>query len=215
MRIAIIGTGNVGSALGGSFTRAGHDVTLAGQDETKAGAVAAKLGATVAVDAVMAARGADVIVLAVPFSAAEAVAAQIADAVAGKVVIDATNPLKPDYSGLATEGESSGAERIASRLPGAKVVKAFNTLFAGLQADPASTGITPDGLLAGDDDAAKQVVAELARSIGLRPVDLGPLANAGALEAMAWLNIALQLRTGGAWNSAFVLVNAPDRAIAA
>ncbi|HEX9549579.1 MAG TPA: hypothetical protein VF971_00650, partial [Candidatus Limnocylindrales bacterium] len=65
------------------------------------------------------------------------------------------------------------------------------------------------------DEAAKETVAELVRSIGLRPVDAGPLAGARELEAMAWLNIALQLRTGGAWNTAFVLVNAPEQAIAA
>jgi NADPH-dependent F420 reductase len=215
MKIAIIGTGNVGSALGASFVRAGHDVTFAARDETRTRAVATKLGASAASSPSKAAAAGDVIVLAVPFSAAEAVAAEIAPAARGKVVIDPTNPLKPDYSGLATDGGPSGAERIAARLDEAHVVKAFNTVFSSIQADPTAYGETVDGLLAGDDADAKSTVAELERAIGLRPVDAGPLVDARALEAIAWLNIGLQMRNGGSWNSAFVLVNPPDKAIAA
>lgn len=215
MKIAIIGTGNVGSALGSSFTRAGHDVTFAAQDLEKTRAVARDLGATAADSPADAAREAEVIVLAVPFAALEAVAAEVAPVAEGKVLVDVTNPLTPDYSGLATEGGPSAAERVAAKAPAAKVVKAFNTVFASVQADPASTGTTPDGLLAGDDESAKQTVAELERSIGLRPVDAGPLADARALEALAWLHIGLQMRNGGRWDSALVIVNPPERAIAA
>lgn len=215
MKIAIIGTGNVGSALGGAFTRAGHDVTFAAQDAAKTQTIATGLGASAAGDAVEAATAADVIVLAIPFAEVETVASEIAAASAGKVLVDVTNPLKPDYSGLATDGGPSGAERVAAAAPNARVVKAFNTLFASVQADPTAGGRTVDGLYAGDDADAKATVAELSRSIGLRPVDAGRLADARGLEAMAWLNIALQLRTGGSWNTAFVLVNAPEAALAA
>ena len=215
MKIAIIGTGNVGSALGSSLARAGHEIVFAGVDTRKAADVAAKLGATAVASPVEAASTADVIVLAVPFTVAEAVTAQIARAVRGKTLIDATNPLRSDNSGLATEGGPNGAERIAAAAPDARVVKAFNTLFASVQAHPEAHGQVVDALYAGDDPGAKATVAQLIRSIGLRPVDAGPISSARELEAMAWLNISLQLRTGGNWNSAFVLVGAPDKAVIA
>jgi predicted dinucleotide-binding enzyme len=215
MKIAIIGTGNVGTALGASLVRAGHTVTLTGQDAAKATAAAALIGAGAGTSLADAVEVAEVVVLAVPYGSVEAVAADIAAVIAGKVVIDATNPLKADYSGLATEGGPSGAERIAALLPTSRVVKAFNTLFASIQGNPDVHGQMVDALLAGDDVAAKAVVASLIKSIGLRPVDAGSISGARELEALAWLNISLQMRTGGNWNSSFVLVGAPDKAIAA
>jgi len=215
MKIAIIGTGNVGSALGGSFVRAGHEVTLAAQDQAATQSLAAQLGATAAASASAAVKESDIVVLAIPYDAVGDVAAEIARSAAGKVVIDATNPLKADYSGLSTEAGPSGAERIAALLPGSRVVKAFNTIFASVQADPTGQAQTVDGLLAGDDADAKATVAELLRSMGLRPVDAGPLAQARALEAIAWLNISLQLRNGGSWKTTVSLVNPPELAIAA
>ena len=114
MKIAVIGTGNVGSALGSSFSKAGNEIVFAGRDAGKAHRVAASIGASSAATPIDALAGADVVVLAVPFAAAERVAAEIASVAAGKVVIDATNPLKPDYSGLATGDGPSGAERLAT-----------------------------------------------------------------------------------------------------
>ncbi len=215
MNIAIIGSGNVGTALGRSLVGAGHRVTVTARDSVKATTVAEQIGASVAPSALAAAEAADVIVLAIPFSAVKSVTKEIAAAAIGKIVIDTTNPLKTDYSGLATEGGPSGAERVAAQVPGARVVKAFNTLFASIQADTAVHGQTVDGLIAADDADAKATVAELMKAIGLRPVDAGPLASARELESLAWLNIALQLRTGGSWNSSFVLIGAPEKAIAA
>ncbi len=214
MNIAIIGTGNVGGALGTSLARAGHDVTFAGRDAEKASRVAIVAGGSAA-GVVEAVRDADVVVLAVPFGAVASVAAAIAPVIAGKVVIDTTNPLKADYSGLATGDGPSGAELVAAALPGAKVVKAFNTLFAGNQADPAATGTTLDALYATDDDVARATVAAIATSIGFRPVYVGPLAAARELESLAWLNIRLQLITNGTWQSSYVLVAAPEGALAA
>jgi NADPH-dependent F420 reductase len=215
MKIAIIGTGNVGSSLGGSLVRAGHQVTFAARDAAKAHDVATGVGANATSAPAQAVDASEVVILAVPWAAAAEVAAGIAPVATGKVVIDTTNPLRPDYSGLATEGGPSGAERLAAILPGARVVKAFNTLFASVQANTLAHGQVVDALLAGDDADAKATVARLATSIGLRPVDAGPLASARELEALAWLNISLQMRTGGSWDSTFVLVGAPERAIAA
>ncbi|MBI3745032.1 MAG: NAD(P)-binding domain-containing protein [Chloroflexi bacterium] len=215
MKIAIIGTGNVGAALGGSFVRAGHEVTFAARDGAKTATVAATAGARTASTPSAAAAAADVIVLAVPYTEAIRVAGEIAVDAAGKVLVDATNPLKADYSGLSTVGGPSGAERIQKAAAATKVVKAFNTVFASLQANPGLNGQAADALIAGDDAAAKATVAGLASSIGLRPIDAGSLVGATELEALAWLNIALQLRTGGNWSSSFVLIGAPEKAIAA
>lgn len=212
MKIAVIGTGSVGSALGSSFARAGHRVTFAARDAEKARSIAAGVGAKAA-SSVEAVAGADVVVLAIPHGATAAVAADIAPVIAGKVVVDTTNPLKPDYSGLATAGGPSAAERLAALLPGARVVKAFNTLFATNQADPAGQGMTLDALYATDDDAAAAAIAELAGSIGFRPVHVGPLAAAQELEGLAWLNIRLQMLNNGAWNTAYVLVAPPETAV--
>ena len=212
MKIAIIGTGNVGQALGTSFVRAGHDVTFAARDAAKTRDVAARIGATAADGAAGAVAGADVVVLAVPYDAIAGVAREIQPATAGTIVIDASNPLTPDYSGLATAGGPSAAERVAGELEGARVVKAFNTLFASIQGEPTVLGSTVDALFATDDDAARDTVSELIDSMGFRPVHVGGLAAAGQLEAMAFLNIKLQVQTGGDWRSAFVLVGAPAAA---
>jgi predicted dinucleotide-binding enzyme len=211
MNIAIIGTGNVGQALGASFVRAGHTVTFAAQDAEKTARVAETAGAAAATSPAEAAAAADLVLIAVPWGPAEGVAREIAGSVVGKIVIDATNPLKSDYSGLATE---NGAEQLAALLPGARVVKAFNTLFASVQANPDTHGTTVDGLYATDDETAKETAAELIASIGLRPVHVGPLAAARELEALAWLNIRLNMIANGDWQSSYVLVGAPSDAVA-
>lgn len=215
MKIAIIGTGNVGKALGSTFARAGHEVTYNARDAEKTAKAAATVGATTATSPAEAAQKADVIVLAVPFTAAQAVAAEIAPVVRGKIVIDPTNPLSPDGSGLATAGGPSAAEQIASWLPGARVVKAFNTLFATVQADPATHGVTIDALYATSDNKAKDEVADLLRSIGFRPVWVGPIARARELEAIAFLNMQLQMQHQGDWRTSVSLVGAPAGATSA
>ncbi len=211
--IAIIGTGNVGSAIGAGAVKAGYDVVFAGQDADKAESVAEGAGATSVTTPREAVAGADIVVLAVPYTAVADVAREIAPVVAGKIVIDPTNPLKPDGSGLATAAGTSGAESIAALLPDAKVVKAFNTLFATNTSDPSAHGTQLDSLFATDDDAAKDAVCGLSASIGFRPVHVGPLAASRELEAMAWLNIRMQMLTGGHWNTAFVMVDPPEAAL--
>ena len=202
MKVAIIGAGNVGKALATSITRAGHEVTISASTPESAKQAADEVGAQAAQSNVDATRDAEVVILAVPFvGAGEQVANDIRDEVAGKTVIDVTNPLKPDYSGLATEG-SSAAEEFQKQLPDASVVKAFNTIFASNQADP-SPDI--DGFVAGDDDKAKQRVISLVESIGFSPVDVGPLRAARHLEGMAVLNIGLNAENGWGWTSAWKL----------
>lgn len=211
MDIAIIGTGNVGSALAASFVHAGHKVTVAGRDAEKARRVAGTTGATAAATNRDAVAAAEVVIFAVPFvQSAESVARDIADLVDGKVVIDVTNPLKATYDGLISDEGPSGAERIQAWLPGARVVKAFNTLLASRMADPAAAGGPTDAFVATDDAAAGATVVELARSIGLHAVAVVPLAMARHLEGLAFLNITLNMANGGSWQSSWRLVGAPE-----
>jgi len=205
MHIAIIGAGNVGRALATSALRTGHSVTVSSASGETAAALARETGAKAAESNRAAAEGADLVVLAVPYMAIVDVLDEIGPALAGKIVVDATNPLKPDYSGLATEG-TSGAEEIQARIPSARVVKAFNTAFAARQADPKIGGVQVDGYVASDDEEAKAVVLELVKAMGFHPIDAGELTMARALEALAWLNISLQMRHGWSWQAGWKLV---------
>jgi NADPH-dependent F420 reductase len=209
MNIAIIGAGNVGKALTGSATRAGHSVIVSSRSGESARALAEETGARAAATDREAIEAADVVVLAIPYTAVDDVLSQAGAALDGKVVVDATNPIKADYSGLATNG-TSGAEEIQGKAPGARVVKAFNTAFAARQADPkVAGGLRVDGYVAGDDEDAKATVLGLAEAIGFNPVDAGGLAMARHLEGMAWLNISLQTKHGWSWQSGWKLVG-PD-----
>ena len=202
MKIGIIGTGNVGKALGTSLARAGHDITFAASTPASAQAAAAEIGAAAADSPSAAASGAEITILAVPYvGAGDSVASEIADSVRGRIVIDATNPIKPDFSGLATDG-SSAAEEFQRRLPEASVIKAFNTVFASNQANPSKE---IDGYVAGDNADAKAKVMDLLGSMGFTPVDVGPLSAARTLEGMAYLNIGLNAANGWSWTSAWHL----------
>ncbi|MFI5259315.1 MAG: NADPH-dependent F420 reductase [Candidatus Limnocylindrales bacterium] len=212
MNVAIIGAGNVGRALAASFTRTGHIVTFASRDPEHAAAAAAATGARFAKTNAEAAAAGQVVVLAIPFASVEAVAEEIRDAVAGKPVVDATNRMSFGPSGPTIDNGDSNADRLAAWLPNAHVVKAFNTLFASHQLDPTADGIQLDGFVAGDDQGAKDTVLELVRSIGLNPVDVGPLARAQQLEQIAFLNIALNVTANGSWSSGWRLVGAPTLA---
>jgi NADPH-dependent F420 reductase len=205
MQLAIIGSGNVGKALAGSFTRAGHTVTLSASDPDNARAAAEQTGARAAESNQSAVKSAEVVVLAVPYPAVDAVLAEAGEALAGKVLIDTTNRVDPADPGSVLDG-TSAAEQIQTRVPAAQVVKAFNTALAARQADPVVDGVALDDYLAGDDDQAKQTVAELVSSIGFRPIDAGPLVMARALEALALLNITLQIRNNWPWQAGFKLV---------
>jgi NADPH-dependent F420 reductase len=213
--IAIIGTGNVGSALAGSFVKAGHNVTIAGRDADKARRVATETGAKPASSAREAAKAAEIVVFAIPFvESGEAVAREITDVVDGKVVIDVTNPVKATYDGLISDEGPSAAELIQGWLPRARVAKAFNTLLASRMADPTAAGAPVDAFVATDDAAAGATVLDLARSIGLNPIAVVPLSLARHLEGLAFLNITLNVANGGSWQSSWRLVGAPERVAA-
>lgn len=206
MKLAIIGSGNVGSAVAKAAKGLGHDVTVADLEGSEnLEALKADLGVTTTISNQEAVAEADIVVLAVPFGVVETVAKGIADQVGDRIVIDITNPLKDDLSGLQTDG-TSGAELVQKQLPQAKVIKAFNTVFAGNQAVATVDGVQLDGFVAGDDADAKKHVIHLLEEIGYRPIDVGPLSTARYLEGMAFLNIALNAKNNWSWQSGWKLV---------
>jgi predicted dinucleotide-binding enzyme len=205
MQIAVIGAGNVGTALSRAAVAAGHSVTIAAADAEHAAAAAAATGAVVAASNAEAAQGADLVVLAVPGSAVSVVADEIADAVGGGVVVDSTNPLNASFTDLDIAG-ASGAADLQERLPQAKVVKAFNTVLAARHAAPTENGEPLDLYIAGDDADAKAKVAEFGASLGFNPLDVGGLRMARSLEELAFLNITLNATKGWVWQSAWKLV---------
>jgi predicted dinucleotide-binding enzyme len=193
--IAIIGTGNVASALGPEFAQQGHTIVYGSRDPSRAevkelvehtgkGATAKNQS-----EAVM---GADIVVLAVPGTVAEQVTKELGD-LSGKIIIDPTNRVSRTDDGWADygiEGEGSNAELVQQAAPGAHVVKAFNTLNYRTMIDPESSGGPVTIPIAGDDAAAKQKVAGLIEGMGLEVVDFGPLRFAHVLEEMlvVWAN---------------------------
>jgi 8-hydroxy-5-deazaflavin:NADPH oxidoreductase len=207
MKFAIIGSGNVGTAVARGISGAGHEVVVADLSESGLAAIAQAIPVQTTTSNREAVSGAEVVVLAVPFSAVEAIAADLRDDLAGKIVIDVTNPLAPNLAGLATDGISA-AELVQQAAPEARVVKAFNTVLAANQADPTVNGTQLDGFVASDDEDAKQAVLGVLKQIGYRPVDVGPLSSARYLEAMAFLNIALNANNGWSWDSGWKLVGA-------
>ena len=172
MRIAVIGNGNVGSGLAQVLGQAGHEVSAIGRNDDLSAAISR----------------AELVVLATPYGAVADLAGK-AD-FTGKTVIDVSNPVTEDFSGLLVGHNTSAAEEIALRLSGATVVKAFNTVFAQHYGTGLQIGGQPiQTFVAADDEAARESVKALAGEIGLEPVDAGPLANARYLEPIGFLNI--------------------------
>jgi NADPH-dependent F420 reductase len=198
MQITIIGTGNMARGIGTRALAGGHDVTLVGTEPEKAQALAGELGGSARAGESV---EGDVVILAVPYAAAADIVRSYGDQLDGKVVVDITNPVDLNtFEPLQVEG--SGAQQIAAAAPGgARVVKAFNTTFAGTLVEGAVSGQPLDVFIAGDDEGAKGTVSQLAESGGLRPVDAGPLVRARELEALGYLHMALQQSLGTGFGS--------------
>ena len=189
MKVAIIGTGNMGAGLAATLAVAGHEVSIGARDLVKAAALADKIGhGAVGGGIAAAAKLADVVILALPFGAAPDAVKQ-GEGLAGKVLIDISNPISPDYKELVIGHTTSAAEEIQKLAPQAQVVKAFNTIFAQLLAPESRAGKTLQTFVAGDDAAAKASVSALAKSAGFEAVDAGPLTNSRYLEPIGEMNI--------------------------
>jgi NADPH-dependent F420 reductase len=205
MEIAIIGVGNVGSALARVCVAAGHEIVLSARHAEHAAKVAADVGGRAAASNVDAVEGVDIVVLAVPSTAVASILDEIGSHVRGKIVVDPTNPTSADYAKVLSALDSL-ADAIQLLAPEASIVKAFNTIFASRIADPVVDGVRLDGFYAGDDEAAKPTVAELLAAIGFRPLDAGELLAARVLERMAVVHISLNARHGWPWQSGWKLL---------
>jgi hypothetical protein len=203
MRIAIIGAGNVGKALGKGWSRSGHQIQFGVRDVEKPDvkALCAQLGATAAAPA-EAARAAEIVVLALPWRAAEA-AVKALGPLDGRIVIDCMNPLAmiDGALGLDRGHTTSGGEAVQAWLPGAHVVKTLNQVGAEMMADNAALPSRPVMFFAGNDAAAKATTARLLTDLGFEPLDAGDLTKARLLEpfAMVWINQALLRGYGRQW----------------
>jgi predicted dinucleotide-binding enzyme len=205
MRIAIIGAGNVGAALGRNWAGKGHAIRFGLRDPGAARYALLAAHGTLLSPA-EAAAGAEAVVLATPWGATEAAVKGLGD-LSGKIVLDATNPLAmgPQGLGLAIGHTDSAGERVAAWLPGAAVFKTLNTTGAETMANPSVFPVRPVMFVAGDDAARKPAVLSLIADLGFEAVDAGPLSNARLLEAHAMLWIDLALKRGQGRSFAFAL----------
>jgi len=200
--ITIIGTGNMARGIATRALAGGTTVTLLGTATEKARALADELPGEVRAGRVGDPLTGDVVVLAVWYQALDDVLGRYADQLAGRTVVDITNPVDPGTYAPLTVAAGSAAQEIAARAPGARVVKAFNTTFAGALAD----GRPLDVFVASDHEEAKDAVRRLAEGGGLRVLDAGPLAHARQLEGAGYLHMAVQPGLGGTYATALAVV---------
>jgi 8-hydroxy-5-deazaflavin:NADPH oxidoreductase len=194
MRITIIGAGNMGRGIGTRAVAGGHEVEIVDRDPAEAQRLADELGGSATALEPGAPLGGEVVVFAVYYPGIKDAVGQYADQLAGKVVVDITNPVNTEtWDSLATRPDSSSAEEVQQLVPqGTPVVKAFNTTFAGTLLGGEVGGQPLDVLIAGDDAEAKRKVSQVASDGGLRPIDVGPLRRAQQLEHLGFLHISLQ-----------------------
>jgi predicted dinucleotide-binding enzyme len=204
--ISIVGAGNVARGIATRAIAAGYGVQLLVRDQAKGEALASELGGNVTVSTVGSAIVGELVFLAIPYL----VAAEVIPALGtltGKTIVDATNPINDDFTGLATTAGTSGAEVIAALVPGANVVKAFNTVFASNVIAGNKNGQPLDLMVAADDADSKAKLVEFAEKTGFRVIDTGALGQAETLEAIAWLHMQLQFTRGTNFASAIVIVD--------
>jgi 8-hydroxy-5-deazaflavin:NADPH oxidoreductase len=214
MNVTIIGSGNMARGIATRMLAGGNNVTIAGRNPEKVGDLvaqvrgAAKGGAKVDTAAYGNTIGSDVVVLAVPYPADVSIVKEYGAKLSGKTVVSISTPINATYDGLATPADTSAAEEVAKAAStGVKVVKAFNTNFAGLLATGQAAGQPLDVFVAGDDAGAKAVVAKLVEAGGMRPLDVGPLQHSRQLEGLHLINIGLQSKIANPWMNAIKFVS--------
>jgi predicted dinucleotide-binding enzyme len=204
VKVFIIGSGNVGSAIAKASVAARHEVTIFSLTMAKLADTAATSGAHIVNSIGDGAKDADLVFLAIPASAVADVVTELKPVIGKATVVDATNPLNETYTDLAYKGQSAAAD-LQALLPDTPVVKAFNTLFAGRYESPSQKGAKLQIFLAGNNIASKKLVGEYAASLGFDSVDVGSLRFAKSLEEMAFLNISFNAANGLSWQSAWSL----------
>jgi 8-hydroxy-5-deazaflavin:NADPH oxidoreductase len=202
MKIGILGAGSVGKKIAALANKAGHQVKIGLRDSAKSSTDNPWQYGTLA----EASDFGEIVMIAIPYLACADVLPALGEVLAGKVVIDATNPLTPSWSPVLLGQENSAGEEIARLLPGSSIVKAFNTVFADIMLD---SKIKRDGqsatvFVCSDDRASLALVSTFVESLGFAPVDVGPLCYSRYLEGMAHLNIQLAIGQSGGTNAAFL-----------
>lgn len=201
--VTVFGAGNIGSAVASIAVKAGANVQVIDRNQEKAAAIAGVTAGTFGEAAI----AGDIVVLALPYPAYADVIASYGDQLAGRTVVDPSNPIDFTTFDLALpEGVKSAAEGLAAALPNAKVVKAFNTTFAATLASGVNDGAPTVVQVAADDDDAKTAVRELIEAGGLKTVDAGPLKRAQYLEGMGALQIILGVTEQTPWTAGFKVV---------
>jgi predicted dinucleotide-binding enzyme len=209
MRIGVIGAGNVGGTLGRVWAEKDHDVMFGVPNPTSPKTqdlLKAIVGKVRAGSVAEAAAHGEVVVIATPWPATQDAVRKAGD-LSGKVILDCTNPLKEDLSGLTVGHTTSGGEQVAAWASSKRVVKIFNTTGFENMARPSYGGTRITMFYAGDDAGAKRVAAQLAQEIGFDPVDAGPLANARVLEPLCFLWVYLAVKQGQGTGIAFQLLH--------
>lgn len=214
MNITIIGPGKMGRAIGTRAVTGGHSVTFVGKTRASAQKAAdevrtsAKQGAEVSVATLEDVQPGDVVVLALWYGTNIEVAKKLREKLQGKTVVDIANPVNSTYDGLVTAPDSSSAEDVAKATGSkTKVVKAFNTTYASTLLSGQVAGQPLDVFIAGDDEEAKNKVAQFVSDAGLRPVDAGPLSRARQIEGMQFLHIVTQGELGTNFTSAIKILS--------
>jgi 8-hydroxy-5-deazaflavin:NADPH oxidoreductase len=193
MKITIIGAGNMGRAIGTRAIAGGHEVEIVDRDPAEAEKLADDLGGSATALQPEAPFDGEVVVFALYYPGIKDAVRQYADRLAGRVVVDITNPVNTEtWDSLATQPGTSLAQEVKQLVPQATVVKAFNTTFAPTLVEGEVAGQQLDVLIAGDDDEAKRKVSQLVSDAGLRPIDVGSLRRAEQLEHLGFLHISLQ-----------------------
>jgi 8-hydroxy-5-deazaflavin:NADPH oxidoreductase len=203
--ISIIGTGNMARAIGTLAVAGGNTVEILGRDQSKAADLAKALGGSATTGEWGAVPAGDIVIVALLYANVVPVVAQYGDALAGKVIVDISNPFNAAADGLATRGDTSVAQEVAKAAPAsASVVKAFNTIFGHVLEKG-----RPDVFFAGDNAEAKASVEAFVESLGLRPLDVGGLEMAHWLEGAGLLMMGLARHGVGNWDFALGVTEFP------
>jgi predicted dinucleotide-binding enzyme len=204
MKVTVVGAGNMGRGIGTLAGAGGHEVEIVDRDPAEAQKLADDLGGSVRALEPGAPFDGEVVVLALYYPGIKDAVGEYADQLAGRVVVDITNPVNTEtWDRLATAPGSSSAEEVQQLVPPeTSVVKAFNSTFAGTLVEGEVAGQRLDVLVAGDDDEAKRKVSRIVSDAGLRPADVGPLSRAQQLEQLGFLHISLQQPLGLGFGSA-------------
>lgn len=214
MNFTIIGAGNMGRGIATRLLSGGNAVVIVDRDNNEAKKLAEALSATAKGNASASAAvmgspiNTEAVILAVYYGSVQEVLSQYGNQLAGKIIVDITNPINATFDDLATPPGTSAAEEIAKLAPaGAKVVKAFNTTFAATLVSGQVAGQALDVFIAGDDAQAKEQLSKAFSASGLHPIDAGPLRRARQLEGIGLLHITLQSSLGTNWASAVKIIS--------